>query len=66
VVRSWREISYHEQLGIAKVALERGGDLPTLAIKEMFNLSRLNKSTETEFLSWVENYEKYKNKSSPY
>ena len=60
VVRSWREISYHEQLGIAKVALEKGGDLPTLAIKEMFNLSRLNKSTETEFLSWVENYKKYK------
>ena len=60
VVRTWSEISYHEQLGVVEYALRQNRYSPALAIKEMFNLSRLNKSTETEFLRWVTNYTKYK------
>ena len=60
VVRTWKEISYHEQLGVAKYALTQNRHSPALAIKEMFNLSRLTKSTEVEFLGWVANYKKLK------
>jgi hypothetical protein len=56
VVRTWKEISYHEQLGVAKYALTQNQHPPALAIKKIFNLSRLTKSTEVEFLGWVANY----------
>ena len=60
VVRSSKEISYHEQLGVAKYALTLNQHSPALAIKKMFNLSRLTNSTEVEFLGWVANYKKFK------
>jgi hypothetical protein len=34
VVRTWKEISYHEQLGVAKYALTQNQHSPALAIKK--------------------------------
>ena len=59
IPRTWREISFHEQLGIAKHALNQSSYSPATVMKEMFNLSRLNKTTEKEFLGWIANYQKY-------
>ena len=59
--RTWQEISYHEQLGISEVALQTDGINPEIAIKEMFQLNRLNEKTKEEFLSWINNYRAYRN-----
>ena len=59
--RSWQEISFHEQLGVAEQALKTNNVEPEIAMKEMFQLKRLTETTKNEFLKWVDNYRKYWN-----
>ena len=60
VPRKWQDICFHEQLGAVKFALTKNIKKPNEALKDMFNLSRLNKSTNDEFEKWVENFNYYK------
>lgn len=61
LTRNWQEISYHEQLGVAELALRTNNHEPEIAIKEMFQLKRLTETTKSEFKTWVENYRNYWN-----
>ncbi len=62
VPRKWQDICFHEQLGAVKFALTKNKIKPNEALKDIFNLSRLNKSTNDEFEKWVENFRNYKQK----
>lgn len=59
VPRKWQSICYHEQLGAVKVALESSYNDPISALKNMFNLSRLNASTSEKFERWVKQFKMY-------
>jgi len=59
VPRKWQDICYEEQLGVAKIALQKNLNYPTSAIKEMFGLSRLNKGSSEKFNEWIENYKRF-------
>ena len=58
--RSWQDISFHEQLGIAKIALQTNNLNPELEIKQMFQLKRLSDTTKKEFKTWIDNYRSYR------
>ena len=61
LIRNWQEISFHEQLGVAELALRTNNQEPEIAMKEMFQLKRLTETTKREFKTWVNNYRNYWN-----
>ena len=61
LTRNWQEISFHEQLGVAELALRTNNQEPEIAMKEMFQLKRLTETTKSEFKTWVDNYRNYWN-----